>query len=353
MPPCPQSNPCDLQDALSAAGANTGGGTVHVIGQLTWTGNTLDVGTANGPVYLLGNGNGTGGTVIDVSQPTALHVSYGSSVDSVRIRAQDVAVDLAYGSMLSDSVVQATATSSTGVAAAALTGALSSAQAIIANDSVTAGEVAVSAPSGSTSQHLVITDSTLSGVIGILDAKVPADVFRSTINADGGYGLYFDNGPTSYVSSSVIHMSGSNSGPVGAYVAGPTTLYLLQDTIDGVDSSGINETGVLATEGFMLTESRAIVKDSIVRGFANDLWAQPGAGTNAGGHIDVSSSDVSTRVESAGDNPGHISDSGGNVDQEASFVDRPGGDYRLRFDSPLIDAGGSSPLDANEDGTDR
>jgi PKD domain len=353
MPPCPQSDPCDLSHALTAAGANSGGGTVHVIGQLTWTGNTLDVGTTSGnPVYLLGNGSGTGGTVIDVSQPTALRVSYGSAVNDVRVRAQDVAVDLAYGSTLTDSVVQATATSSTGVAAAALTGALSSAQATLANDSVTAGEVAVNAASGSTSQHLVIEDSTLGGFSGIVDAKVPAEVFRSTINADGGFGLDFENGQTSYVSSSVIHMSGSNFGPVGAYVAGPTTLYLIQDTIDGVDSSGINETGVLATEGFMLTESNAIVRDSIVRGFTNDLWAQGGSGTNAGGYITVSRSDYSTQRLDTGSN-GQINEGGGNVDQEPSFVDRPGGDYRLRFDSPLIDAGGNSPLDANEDSTDR
>jgi hypothetical protein len=53
--PCPQNDPCDLAHALSAAGANSGGGNVHVLGQLTWTGNTLDVGSTDGnPVHLIG-----------------------------------------------------------------------------------------------------------------------------------------------------------------------------------------------------------------------------------------------------------------------------------------------------------
>src|SRR5947207_11943887 len=81
MPPCPQTDPCDLAHALTAAGTHSTGGTVHVVGQLTWTGNTLDVGTTTGnPVNLIGNGNGPAGTVIDVNQPTALNVSYGSTV---------------------------------------------------------------------------------------------------------------------------------------------------------------------------------------------------------------------------------------------------------------------------------
>src|SRR4051812_44513671 len=356
--PCTQADPCDLPHALSAAGANVAGGTVHVVGQLTWTGNTLDVGSTGGnPVHLIGNGNGAGGTVIDVSQPTALNVSYGSTVDNVRIRAQSVAVNLAYGSTLSNSVVQTTAATSTGVAIAALPGAVASAAATLANDSVspTGGDTAaVNVANGSTSQSLVITDSTLNGTSGVTDKHVPADILRSTINAAGGHGGDFEGGQTSYVSSSVIHISGTSNEPVGAYVSGPmTTVYLIEDTIDGVDSSGIT-TGVLATEGFMSSGDNVFLTDSIVRGFTKDLWAQAGVSPNAGGHITVSRSDFSTqRADSAPGSTGVITDSGGNVDLAPAFVDRPGSDYRLRFDSPLIDAGGTSPLDPKESTTDR
>src|SRR4051794_23315143 len=358
MPPCPQTDPCDLAHALTAAGAHSTGGTVHVIGQLTWTGNTLDVGTTTGnPVNLIGNGNGPAGTVIDVNQPTALNVSYGSTVDNVRIRAQSVAVNLAYGSTLSNSVALTTAGGSTGVGVAALPGAGANGAATLVNDSVPpAGttSTSVNVASGSSLQRLVITESTLNGFTGVADTHVPADIRRTTINATGGYGVQFEGGQTSYVSSSVIHMSGTNAGPVGAFVSGPmTTVHLIEDTIDGVDSSGINETGVLASEGFMINASNVFVTDSIVRGFAKDLWAQAGTGTNAGGHITVSRSDFSTQVADSGSNNGVITDNGGNVDQAPAFVDRPGGDYRLRFDSPLIDAGGISSLDTQESTTDR
>src|SRR4051794_40706525 len=275
MPPCPQTDPCDLAHALTAAGAHSTGGTVHVIGQLTWTGNTLDVGTTTGnPVNLIGNGNGPAGTVIDVNQPTALNVSYGSTVDNVRIRAQSVAVNVAYGSTLSNSVALTTVGGSTGVGVAALPGAGSNAAAALVNDSVPpAGttSTSVNVASGSSSQRLVIADSTLNGFTGVVDTHVPADIRRSTINASGGFGVQFEGGQTSYVSSSVIHMSGNNNGmsgnnngPVGAFVSGPmTTVHLIEDTIDGVDSSGINETGVLASEGFMINGNNVFVTDSI------------------------------------------------------------------------------------------
>jgi hypothetical protein len=356
--PCPQNDPCDLMHALSAAGANSGGGNVHVIGQLTWTGNTLDVGSTMGnPVNLVGNGNGVNGTVIDVNQPTALNVSYGSTVDNVRIRAQNVAVNLAYGSTLSHSVVQTTTGPSTGVGIAALAGS-SNAAATLVNDSVSptgASSTAVNVANGSPSQSLVITDSTLNGFSGVVDTHVPADIRRSTINASGGFGVDIEGGQTSYVSSSVIHMSSTSNGPVGVFVAGPTTVHLIEDTIDGVDSSGMNEAGVVASEGFMINASQAYVTDSIVRGFTKDLWAQVGHLTNQGGQITVSRSDFSTQVADTApsSNPGHITDSGGNVDVAPAFVGRPLGDYRLRFDSPLIDAGGTAPLDPKESTTDR
>jgi hypothetical protein len=357
MPPCPQTDPCDLAHALTAAGAHSTGGTVHVIGQLTWTGNTLDVGSTGGnPVDLIGNGNGTDGTVIDVSQPTALNVSYSSTVDNVRIRAQSVAVNLAYGSTLSNSVVQTTASPSTGVGIALVPGAKTNAAATLVNDSVSptgGSSTSVNVASGSTPESLAITDSTLNGFSGVIDTHVPVDIRRSTINATGGFGVDLEGGSTSYVSSSVIHMFGANVGPVGVFVSGPTTVYLIEDTIDGVDSSGMNETGVLASEGVMITASQAYVTDSVVRGFAKDLWAQAGQGTNAGGHITVSHSDFSTQVADNGSNNGVVTDNADNVDQPPAFVNRPGGDYRLRFDSPLIDAGGTSPLDAHESSTDR
>src|SRR3954447_11228083 len=358
MPPCPQADPCDLAHALTAAGTHSTGGTVHVIGQLTWTGNTLDVGTATGnPVNLIGNGNGPAGTVIDVNQPTALNISYGSTVDNVRIRAQSVAVNVAYGSTLSNSVALTTVGGSTGVGVAALAGADANGAATLVNDSVPpAGttSTSVNVANGSSSQRLVIADSTFNGFTGVADTHVPADIRRSTINSTGGYGVQFEGGQTSYVSSSVIHMSGTNNGPVGAFVSGPmTTVHLIDDTIDGVDSSGMNETGVLASEGFMINGNNVLVSDSIVRGFAKDLWAQAGTAANAGGHITVSRSDFSTQVADSGSNNGVITDGGGNVDQAPAFVDRPGGDYRLRFDSPLIDAGGISSLDPQESTTDR
>jgi hypothetical protein len=356
-PPCPQADPCDLTNAISAANGNSGGGTVHVLGSLHYTANSLSLGASGNPVHLLGTGSGTGDTFIDVSQPTALTLSYGSTVDDVRIRAQDVAVDLAYGSILSNSVVLTTASGSTGVAVAALPGAGSNATATLANDVVSpqsGSTTAVQVASGTSSQSLAITDSTMNGYSGVIDIQPPpADIRRSTINSTGGTGVEIAGGQNAYVSSSVIHMSGATVGPVAAYVHGPSTIHLVEDTLDGADSSGPNEAGVLAGEGFMIFGSHALVTDSIVRNFGTDLHAQSGSGANQGGEITVSTSDFSTHAADSGSNNGVFTNLGGNVDQPPGLANRAGGDYRLRFDSPLIDAGGVAALDSHESTTDR
>ena len=93
---------------------------------------------------------------------------------------------------------------------------------------------AVEVPSGTTSQRLAITDSTLTGFSAVIDPRIAADIRRSTITSSGGAGIGIEGGQTSYVSGSVIHINATNGAGTGVIVRGQaTTVYLIQDTIDG------------------------------------------------------------------------------------------------------------------------
>ncbi|MFL5885692.1 MAG: hypothetical protein ACJ77M_11525 [Thermoleophilaceae bacterium] len=364
---CTQLDPCaSLGTAVSLA--NVAGGNVHVIGPYT-----DHIGAVVMPdVNLLGSGSGPGGTFLDVSGGAlALNMVGNATVDGVRLRSDSSTVAMQAGGSIANSAIETTSTalSPVNVGPGSTTLAVR-----LQRDTVTAptagtGTAVLISPGGFST---VIQDSALTGATGVstIFGSPGASLVmqRSTINASSS-GLSL-SGIDAFVSSSVIHMTGADSKAVNmtsSIIGGTTTAELIEDTIDGSDTSG-SSIGVSAGGGsFSFTSAaQATVADSIVRGFATDLLAHASTSPISltpppAGQITVARSDIGTRTAEPAPTasppgssaPGVITDSGGNLNVDPAFVNRGGGDYSLRTGSALIDAAGTASIGNNESATDR
>jgi hypothetical protein len=347
---CSEASPCSLDTAITQAEAASGGN-VRVVGALTRT-TTLELppgGTS--PIRLIGSGTGDGGTLFDTGASTAVNVNKGSSIENVHVRTTTgTGVNLDYGGTVSTSVVEG----HTGVNS--VFGDGTAVTATVDRTTITATNTAVSLGNGTTGQTLVVRDSSLNGPNGVFAAAgtpVGVVVERNTIDSTntGIYHVANSAAPMS-ASSNVIHMTGP--GATGIRVSGqPATDSLRGNTIDGADTTGESR-GIFVESpntGDVPTLT-AVVRDSIVRGFAHDLRAGQG---DPPGTIDVATSNFATSTaEPAAPGPaGVITDSGGNVNVDPGWVDRAARDYRLGATSPLIDAGGTGQLADGESATDR
>jgi hypothetical protein len=360
-PPCPVTDPCDLRHAIQSANANSGGGTVHVLGALEWNSDLPTIGASGNPVDLVGTGSGPGGTFINVSQPVALTLAYGSTVEAVHVKnVGGVGVGVFYGSQLKGSVIEtASSPGSVAVGIQDGSGALTTQPARLQNIAATAtGDVQALTDKGTgstTGESLEVSDSTFRGGAGATLGSAPTvTVERSTIESTNGSALELSTAGDAHVSSSVIRVGGGSDASGVLVGPGATQAYLIEDTIDGAGAPG----AVRGVETFR--GNTAFVTDTIVRGFGIDLYAHgPTEVGQSRGKIVAGHSDFSTAVgEFFGYPPAGVVDTttvGDNHDLDPRYVDRAHGDYRLRFDSPLIDLGGSAPIDTAhaESSTDR
>jgi hypothetical protein len=358
------STPCPLATAVMDAGLTPGGANVHVIGPLTVSTEVkLPPMGASNPVHLLGSGSGPGGTVINGGGLSALELNNGSSADNLHATSAADTVILHYGSSITNSLIE---TSASDAAVNANFGA--TLPALVQNDTLNAPNgFAAIVGNGAAGMTLVIQDSTLNGMFGVNHTGgVAASVViqRSTINASvNGIEWSVNQDAHFSVSSSVIHMTGPAAhGVVMSTFAQANTLALIEDTIDGADTSG-QSSGVLVGAGSSGPPRQLVadVNDSIVRGFQTDLLAQNSTSASTpGGLIEVSRSDFGTALGQPPPpmtigSPGAIGFGSGNLNVDPLFRNRAAGDYSLQAGSPVIDAAGTDPIDTagQESATDK
>jgi hypothetical protein len=139
-------------------------------------------------------------------------------------------------------------------------------------------------------------------------------------------------GATSDVTNSLIRVidSGTQEDGLRAYSGGA----MVASNVTLIGSGGPTA-GAVAEQGGAGSASLE-VNSAVVRGFVNSFRAVQGPGS-AVATLNWSSWD-SPYIESGGAN---VNEGGGNLVPGAlpGFVDAGAGDYRLRFDSPLVDAG--------------
>jgi hypothetical protein len=194
----------------------------------------------------------------------------------------------------------------------------------------------------------------------------------SLVDVDGGHGVERAEGTTATIRDSVIEsgMSGVSAVATGAGVtidrtritAGRSPLFLSgSSTVTNVVARSVGpymDSGIQATPGSNVvahhltlvggssgnalvahaddgTTTQLTLRNSIVLGFSR-AFAREGQGTGIA-NIGVSYSRVTGPVYEAG--AGAITQGAGTTTAAPRFVDAGGADYRLRGDSPLIDAG--------------
>jgi hypothetical protein len=324
VPGCPQATPCSLTTAIAQADLAQDLDTVIVSGPLT-VGATVDISAS--PIVLVGSGRTS--TTIEVGAGSALRIGSSSAARELTARGPGTApvVVLAPGGALATSAVEATAGG--GSSGVSITGA---------SRDVTLDGVSVAVPSA---------PGTNTGVL----VNVPGGTVRlrdSTVRA--GLGISHTGGTTLVQRSSVIGTVEAIGMTAGVVVGdscilrptGPAAIGLLvgggaatlnQCTVEGAETSGAS-TGAKATGGSLT------VRASIVRGFAIDL-------VGAGGSVTARFSDIHSTAGVPAFTPADA-----NIDYDPRYRD-PGSDYRLRADSPLVDAGGADALGAAESPLDR
>jgi hypothetical protein len=197
-------------------------------------------------------------------------------------------------------------------------------------DSTISADKAVTLYSGA------IQHSTLTGgnrAIDIQSGSVDDVVARATGTATPSYGI--------------VSTSGIFGGSYSAVVRHLTIL--------GEDAPGSIGIGVYATSGPMGSSTQGLdVRSSIVRGFEKSFvrsgqpGGQPGTANLAIHFTDYAPATATQTGPGAGPDPQDAS----NIDLDPLFVDKPGGDLRLRGVSKLIDAGDPASSVVDEPITD-
>jgi len=328
-PGCPQSSPCRLSAAIAQADAAQDRDTLLVLGALADTGSGAAVDLSQSPIELIGSGR-AGGTVIARTGNPAVRVGLASAVSGAELHSAGGAVAQAVPGAVLRAVNVRNSGNGDGVSFVSAPGVS------------VLEDVDISAPNGTgvvadldPSAQTFVRDSTIAAPTGLALGRGNHQVQRSTIRSTRAgivLGTLLSGGRLD-ASSSVIRMEGD--GGEGVDLRSTSDARLRQLTVDGVSVSGA--TGGVAVSG----SAEAIVRGSIVRGFAADLRS------SEAGRIEVGTTDYATTAGFVDPSPG------GNVNLDPAFFDRPGGDYRLRHLSPLLDAAGDDTPVAPESATDR
>jgi hypothetical protein len=173
--------------------------------------------------------------------------------------------------------------------------------------------------------------------IGAAQAAAEIDVARCRVNASRAGISVGGNAASGEVTNSLIRVTESASLEHALHAFTGATLSASNVTLIG---SGGPDAGGLTEQANPGTASLS-VSSSVVRGFVNSFRAAQSGGGTALATVNWSSWDTPS-----------LETGGGNVDEGASnlgpglapgFLDAATGDYRLRFDSPLVDAGAAGP----------
>jgi hypothetical protein len=202
-----------------------------------------------------------------------------------------------------------------------------------------------------------VRDTTIvaSAPLNVTDDNFTAERVRAT--AGPGRDALSVRGVNARVSDSVLIQPGTASAVTISTGNGTNpTLRLDHDTIVGTGAGG-STTGLYADSTIAGFAASLDVHDTIIRGFAHARSRGLG-GAGTGATITTSYSDYDPSGDQVLGTPAGSTGSltpfpgPGDVNVDPRFVDLAGGDYRLRADSPLVDAGDPAAPFALEPATD-
>ena len=334
-----------LNAALNAANGDAGRDEITVAAGSYESSSVFE---ATQPVDIVGAGDGAGGTTLANTSDsgTTLYFSgAGSSVSNVRIQRPRTGTGLWLigGNATAVTIIPPGAVGSgTGVRVESGNNLLSRVTVAFSADSShgIAGDAAAS---------LDIEDSSISGgAFGIRFSGVSLGVRRTVVQSQQAISVDAANTSSASISDSVVVMRPvpADSGfqdalGIGVSAAGSASASL---TVDGVTVIGLPVTigGQPVGEGIVAYSNgsggvSATVTNSIVRGTDYSLYRGATPGATAPANLTASNSDYEFgKVESFGIGTLTAGPAQGNVDVDPKY--RGSNDYRLRADSPLIDA---------------
>jgi PKD domain len=339
---CVGTTSANLQAALNAADANGAGTDTINLGvglfndgpAVDVAGNPVDIiGTAANQTAIRSSSNAASLVILDIEEPT-------STISHLRVHHTSTSVN-ATGIVLKGTATDVLVDNdnfTTQFDGVRMVGT----QAILRNSVVTllypanTQNRAVFVTAGSTAQ---VRESNLQGTIGVLadgDTTVRRSLIRATI------GVLVSSGATAGVSDTLIQ------------VPGPYASNFIHSALspEGTGTSVVNATRVtayagdgqgygvwVAPNGGAGNNASANLKSTVVHGFGNSIYAQEtGGGDSSAVDTSYSAYDLGTASIDAGATYTHAN-SVDLADLDPGFVNAAHGDFRLRFDSPLIDHG--------------
>jgi hypothetical protein len=336
-----------VQDALQDAADNSGADTVEIgPGSYSRAGG-FSYPTNGEVLHVLGSGPSTVLTAPSGTTPV-------------------LAVDAAPDSTVESLAVQMPAANSASVGIAAATdGPISSGHSPLTLEGVSVGAVpAASAPVGITLNSAIARHSnvTLPDVVsgngtGVrIDASAPTDDELTAVVIQAHTGVHSDFSRLTNVditaNRGVVATSSTACGSCLVRVVGADGIGVHGDASGiglnlSVENSTIVGDGSLGSIGVFADGSangeNLNMWDTIIRGTATSLKASNADLQPTGGYVDYNDFDFATEDLGGETHGAH------DVNVDPHFVDAAAGDYRLRFDSPLINAGnpnvGSAPTD--------
>lgn len=315
---------------------------VQVLGALTYT---QAVDQLIDGTELIGSGRGAGGTTIMRSGARALDIGETAKVSNLRAEANMNVVLAQVGARITSVDVTTAGNSTTGIQVVPASPSADSLIEDVSVGTIANGNLGLSLVNGGGFRTIVrgtsVSTSEGVGVTGSGPAEAPSVIQRSTIRSTSG--LRVITGHLA-LSGSVVEIPTATAGAFGAQVgsnsATQAALDLLNVTVDGPGALG---TGV-ATAGSGPGGGTVTLRGSIVQNFASDSFVD----STGNSIFDGGTSDFTPPQSTSG-----YTDSGGNVDVDPKYVDRGTGDYRLRFDSPVLDLAGTASPSGDESPTDR
>ena len=204
-------------------------------------------------------------------------------------------------------------------------------RALLPNASSNAG-VSVSSNVGDTS---TVEDVEATGYLGVNASPAGTVNIRRVHVHDSNQGVRAAETGTVNVSSSLIRVSGPFARALIADSAFGATPVLNARHVTAIGDGGADSHGADSYSTIAARTTTVNVRESILRGFEHALFREATFGT---AHLSVSYSDYDPAgVTDTG--PGGFNVGPGNVNVDPAFIGPGSGDFRLRADSPLVDAG--------------
>ncbi len=188
-----------------------------------------------------------------------------------------------------------------------------------------------------------ISDAALSGTTGVLELGAGGALVQRTRISASGFGIHCYTVHCA-VRDTLIEMSGGSGQGVVAQC--PDTTHSASASVRNATFQGAAYADVTAACNAPPAGALVLVDSSILRGASHALDAE-----QAGGEVNPSYDDYdsTTDVTLGG---GTIAADSTSLDVEPGFLDPGAGDFRLRSDSPLLDAGNPAALGVDESATD-